>query len=78
MLSPRLPDNSGLARLVLGTRYHRAGAVFAGASSPLRGASTSNPGLASSVARPGSGDQVRGQASPRIGYIPEGFMYWWW
>jgi Ca2+/H+ antiporter, TMEM165/GDT1 family len=32
VLVAELPDNSGLASLVLGTRYHRAGAVFAGAA----------------------------------------------
>jgi Ca2+/H+ antiporter, TMEM165/GDT1 family len=32
VLVAELPDNSGLASLVLSTRYHRAGAVFAGAA----------------------------------------------
>ncbi len=32
VLVAELPDNSGLASLVLGTRYQRAGAVFAGAA----------------------------------------------
>ena len=32
VLVAELPDNSGLASLVLGTRYRRAGAVFAGAA----------------------------------------------
>jgi hypothetical protein len=36
VLVAELPDNSGLASLVPGRRYHRAGAVFTGASSPLR------------------------------------------